>query len=416
MSEVLIVGGGIAGLLESIRLSEQSKSVTLLEARDQLGGNISSAELAGVSVDTGAESFSTIESSMLELIGELGLGASLAYPPEQSAKISSDEASYEIPVGFFGVPADLENSELAGIVSASAIEQAKTKDQSPFGDYETVEDLILSRLGPEFLEKLVEPVVSGVHGESVTTLSANKVFGRVIKEAKATQSLTTAVRSLRPATSRPGSAVASLQGGMNGVVAALAEKAESSGVEIKTGVSVTQITKRDSWQVETNSGNFEASKLVMANGHVFENSDFVAAPRNSTSILSVAVKAPELNDFPIGPGSIISRSDLTCKATTHLNAKWSWLNEQLDDSVHVVRFSFRGDVSSITDAELALAFQKVYGVESFQVVDSRWDHWSSPASGFQMPVKAKDLDYVGSLVSGNGLSAIVRDHYERSKH
>lgn len=53
-AEVIVIGGGIAGLACARRLGQQGKQVLILEGRTRLGGRIHSAPLAGVKVDLGA--------------------------------------------------------------------------------------------------------------------------------------------------------------------------------------------------------------------------------------------------------------------------------------------------------------------------------------------------------------------------
>ena len=52
--ELIVIGGGIAGLACARSLGQQGKQVLLLEGRDRLGGRIHSATLQGVKVDLGA--------------------------------------------------------------------------------------------------------------------------------------------------------------------------------------------------------------------------------------------------------------------------------------------------------------------------------------------------------------------------
>lgn len=414
MSSV-VIGGGIAGLLEAFRLSSSGEDVTLIEKQESLGGNIASSELAGITLDTGAESFSVIDDSMTKLLEQLGLSHLVEYPTEHSAKIKSPESTYEIPVGFFGVPADLDNAELGSIISPLGLEQAKEKDRQPFLDYESVEDLTVARLGDEFFQKLVEPVVSGVHGQSAKTIPAEKIFGSVIEKAKELDSLTAAVGFLRPTNSRPGSAVGSVRGGMSVVINALEKSLSEQGVEIITDSAVESLSRGSSWVIETKAGQLSADYLVIASGQVFDQqgSHLVEVSRNQTSLVSVVVRSDELNEFPLGPGALLAQNGEGPKATTHLNSKWPWMREALEPSTHALRLSFAGVVDIDSDYAREL-IKKTYGVSDAEVLDSRVDHWSSPQTSSSNPVGDPSLGYVGSLVSGNGLTAIAKSHLERS--
>ena len=414
MSSV-VIGGGIAGLLEAMRLAQLGQNVTVIERQDKLGGNISSSDLAGITIDTGAESFSVIDDSMLKLLDQLGLSDLIEYPTEHSALIKSPDSTYEIPVGFFGVPADLNNTELGSIISPLAIEQAKQKDSEPFLDYQSVEELTVARLGEEFFQKLVEPVVSGVHGQSAKTIPAEKIFGSVMEKAKELDSLTAAVGFLRPKNSRPGSAVGSIRGGMSVVVGCLEKALAELGVEFIKSSPVGSLSLGSSWEIETNTGVFNADYLVIASGQVFnqETSSLVDVDRNQTSLVSVMVQSDELNEFPLGPGALLAQNRDGPKATTHLNSKWPWMRSVLDSSTHALRLSFAGVVDIDRDSVGEL-IEQTYGVKDVWVLDSRVDTWSSPQAVSNKPENSPALGYVGSLVSGNGLTAIAKSHLERS--
>jgi monoamine oxidase len=72
-SDVLIIGGGIAGLCAARHLTEAGRRVTLLEARDRLGGRILTQHTAQYPVELGAEFIHGRPEEILSLAAEGGI-------------------------------------------------------------------------------------------------------------------------------------------------------------------------------------------------------------------------------------------------------------------------------------------------------------------------------------------------------
>ena len=52
---VVVIGGGIAGLAAAFHLRDEPVRVTVLEGSPRLGGKLTASDVAGVSIDEGAE-------------------------------------------------------------------------------------------------------------------------------------------------------------------------------------------------------------------------------------------------------------------------------------------------------------------------------------------------------------------------
>ncbi len=70
---VVVIGGGIAGLAAAFYLRDEPVRVTVLEGSPRLGGKLSASDVAGVSIDEGAEALLARRPEGIELIDAAGL-------------------------------------------------------------------------------------------------------------------------------------------------------------------------------------------------------------------------------------------------------------------------------------------------------------------------------------------------------
>src|SRR5579863_450715 len=86
---VVIIGGGIAGLAAAFYLRDSPVRVTVLEGSPRLGGKLSASDVAGVSMDAGAEALLARRPEGISLIEEVGLAADLVPAGVTSSAIYS---------------------------------------------------------------------------------------------------------------------------------------------------------------------------------------------------------------------------------------------------------------------------------------------------------------------------------------
>jgi monoamine oxidase len=80
MTDVIVVGAGLSGLVCARRLREAGKSVVVLEARDRIGGRMHSIPFAGTTIDLGAQWMSVGQPRLAALAAELGVSS---FPQER---------------------------------------------------------------------------------------------------------------------------------------------------------------------------------------------------------------------------------------------------------------------------------------------------------------------------------------------
>ncbi|MFV0372543.1 protoporphyrinogen/coproporphyrinogen oxidase, partial [Microbacterium sp.] len=162
-----VIGGGAAGLVTARALARAGATVVLHEATDRLGGTVSSHEVAGLVLDAGAESFAVRGDTVAALLGELGLGDDIVAPRPGPAWLQP-AAGDAVPLpatSLLGIPVDPRAHDVVAVIGADAATHAADLDAAPATDDlpETLGELVRERMGAELLDRLVAPVVHGVH-------------------------------------------------------------------------------------------------------------------------------------------------------------------------------------------------------------------------------------------------------------
>ena len=434
----VVVGGGFSGLLDAYEALERGESVVVLEASPRIGGVIQPVTIGDVTVDAGAEAFSTVESHVIDLAHRLGLGADITSPSGLPARVIGPEATTTIPEGIFGIPRDLDDPILETAVGKEAVLAAKRSDQEPLPTTWTsltVGEMVRGRLGEKFLTHLTEPVVSGVHGVGADHLDAGLIFPQVVKEAMACGSLIEAVNRVRGSRPSPGLAVATISGGLFRLTERLAEAVTDAGGRIITGTRVASLHREgNGWSVETTSYPVKAHAITLAGGpaaqtHLLRSAfrGQVSPPGKTTDtrVVIARVESEELSALPLGTGALVSpERHQSIRATTHLSAKWGFVKDALPPHAHVIRFTTRSSTTAgyISTAESGLT--DLYKVFDARITDCVRVSWPgslvTPHRGHarwiedNAPVWAsKGITLRGALVSGNGLLGIT--HSKRKK-
>ena len=131
---VVVIGGGIAGLAAAFYLRDEPARVTVLEGSPRLGGKLSASDVAGVSMDEGAEALLARRPEGIALIEATGLAADLVPAGVTSSAIYTRGAMRSLPRRqFMGVPADIDELAATGVVSAEGIARARAATAAPGG-------------------------------------------------------------------------------------------------------------------------------------------------------------------------------------------------------------------------------------------------------------------------------------------
>ncbi|MDQ0709452.1 oxygen-dependent protoporphyrinogen oxidase [Arthrobacter woluwensis] len=471
----VVVGGGVSGLLAAYRLSADGVAVTLVEARPVLGGAVGSHTVGGLTLDSGAESFATRGDAIPALLKELGLDQDVVAPHPSGAWVRLPQGPRELPkTGVLGIPADPWDEEVrrtlgwAGSLRAS-LDRVLPGNLGAGADVSSVARLVRLRQGRRVLQRLVEPVVGGVHAADPGLLDVDMVAPGLRNRMREHGSLGAAVLAQRQsaraiagdadrsgASRRAGSAVAGLRGGMHRLVEALEARVREAGTRVLTSAAARPVS-RDAEGVWTLPVEQDGAVETLRAEHLVVALDGPAAvellasqvpalaahrpePGAQIKLVTLVVDQPELDARPRGTGILVApqTQGVQAKALTHATAKWPWLAEAAGPGVHVLRLSYGrqdGDPGQHPESSVAVEsddelFQsalvdasELLGVPlaAEDVLDHDVVRWSGAlpfaAVGHRQRVAAvrdlcaaePGLDVVGAWLAGTGLAAVVAD-------
>ncbi len=364
-TRTLVVGGGIAGLLAARRHAARGEAVTVLEAADQVGGAVRAVEVGGIEVNAGAEAFSVTSGAVEELLGELGLAEHLVSPAAgRGSRLVSDAGSLPSPRGgLLGIPGRPLSREARTVLGTAGALRAALDRVLParwgLTDGVTIGAYVRRRMGRRVADRLVAPVVGGVHSSDPETLELAAIQPRLPAAVREHGSLAGAVRALRPRRSSAGTAVRSVAPTMAELPRALRRELEATGAAVRTGVRVVGIERDGStWRARLETAGDAAPELLETDSLVLavppdtarallvDAAPAVAraipeAPSSPVRLVVLVLDAPALDVAPSGTGALVAPGTrgVRAKALTHASAKWEHMREAAH-GLHVVRLSY----------------------------------------------------------------------------
>jgi oxygen-dependent protoporphyrinogen oxidase len=353
--QVVVIGGGIAGLAAAHRLLDRGVRVTVLEASDRVGGKLLPGGIAGVRVDLGAESMLARRPEAVELAREVGLADRLQPPATASASIWTRGALRLMPKGHvMGVPGTA--SALSGVLSDEGLRRIERDAELPrteVGDDVAVGEYVAARLGREVVDRLVEPLLGGVYAGDAYRISLRSAVPQLFQAARTHDSLTEAVREIQAkaaADPRADPVFMGIEGGVARLPIAVAESVRARGGEIllKAGADGLRRTP-EGWEVRVGDGVIEADAVVVAAPAqeaarlLRTASPEVAAELGNVEYASMALVTLAYRSadtaLPEGSGFLVPPVDgHTIKASTFASRKWGWIADE-DPDVVVLRTS-----------------------------------------------------------------------------
>ncbi|MBK7772136.1 MAG: protoporphyrinogen oxidase [bacterium] len=320
MQRVAVIGGGVAGLATALALRDRARAsgaavaVTVFEKDTQSGGNLRTINQGGWQFEWGPNGFLDNEPATLRLVDRLGLRPRLLRSNDAARHrfLLVNGRLEEIPLS----PKAFLSSRLlsAGgkLRMAGELLVPRRKDlgraaADPATD-ETIDQFGERRLGREFADVMLDPMVKGVFGGESKQLSLAAAFPRMVELERDHGGLFRAMIALgrekrrkgRRTDAGPTGVLHSFDGGMAVLVDALAAALEADAdAEVVRGADVQALSRHaDGWTVRWAGGERSGFAAVVD-----------AAPAHAAAVhvrgLDAAL-ADDLARIPYAPMAVIA--------------------------------------------------------------------------------------------------------------
>ncbi len=215
---VAIVGAGISGLTLACLLKQKGVAVTVYESSDRPGGNIQTIERDGYTIEQGPNSLLR-SPKVIELIRLLGIEDKVLPADPSAAKryILTGRKLEAMGVksfvnGYFGL------RTMFGLAKEPFV-----RSKSP--EHESVAEFVTRRIGSEFLDKAIDPFVSGVYAGDPADLSMRSAFPKLYEMERDYGSLIMGtIRRKKAPVDEKFPRTFSFRGGLSTLIAAMADR------------------------------------------------------------------------------------------------------------------------------------------------------------------------------------------------
>ena len=280
MRRISIIGAGISGLctahylVREFQVAGKSVEIVLFEAEEVPGGKMRTVCEDSFRMEWGPNGFLTNKPYSLELVKELGIEDRLARSSDAARKrfIFSGGTLHRLPE----TPQAFFKSRLLSLKGRLRITWELFAPGPPSGEDESLGDFARRRLGPEALEKLIDPMVTGIYAGDPDRMSLKSCFplihdlerkhGGLVKGMIALQREGRKSGEKREMSAGPGGVLMSFHNGVQELTDILADRL-SDGLHL--GVKVDRVTRRNgkillSIEEDGLSGEIDTDVVVVA--------------------------------------------------------------------------------------------------------------------------------------------------------
>jgi oxygen-dependent protoporphyrinogen oxidase len=367
MTRIAIIGGGISGLTAAFALETQRRAgaldYTLYESSPQLGGVLRTEHIDGCIVEAGPDSFISEKPWAADLCRTLGLGDQLIGSNDADRKTYILVRGRLIPMPdglMFMVPTKILPTAFSPLFSwTTKLRMAKELFHPPLaanGD-ESVASMVERHYGAEMVDRLADPLLSGVYGGEAASLSVRAVLPRFAEMERTHGSLGRAMLAARkkmPRSNKPAPPLfTSLKNGMQQLIETLAPRLNQDSLITNAPVQSIQ-PRTGGWSVSAGlkSDHFNAVILALpalAAAKVLStcspelSSELAAIAYSSSITVGLGYDRNVRQSLPPGFGFLVPRSEgMRLLAATFVHNKFP---HRAPDDRALLRCFFAGSIA-----------------------------------------------------------------------
>ena len=278
MTRIAIIGGGISGLTATFTLEDQRRAgaldYTLYESSPHLGGVLRTEHIDGCIVEAGPDSFISEKPWAADLCRTLGLGDQLIGSNDSDRKTYILVRGRLIPMPdglMFMVPTKILPAGFSPLFSwTTKLRMAQELFHPPRAANadESVASLVERHYGAEMVDRLADPLLSGVYGGEAASLSVRAVLPRFAEMERTHGSLGRAMLAARKKMPRSPDQPApplftSLKNGMQQLIETLAPRLNQDSLITNTTVQSIQ-PRTGGWSVSAGLKSDHFNTVILA--------------------------------------------------------------------------------------------------------------------------------------------------------
>jgi oxygen-dependent protoporphyrinogen oxidase len=303
MTRIAIIGGGISGLAAAFALEEHRRTgaaeYTLYESSPHFGGVLRTERIQDCIVEAGPDSFITEKPWAADLCRTLGLGDQLIGSNDADRKTYILVRGQLIPIPdglMFMVPTKILPTGVSPLFSLTTkLRMAQELFHPPRAAEvdESVASLVERHYGVEMVDRLAEPLLSGVYGGEAASLSVRAVLPRFAEMERTHGSLGRAMLAARKKMPRPANTPApplftSLKNGMQQLAETLVPRLNPSSLVTNHPAQAIQL-EAGGWTVSAGlkSDHFDAVILALPT-HATAKLLAICSPELSAELAAIA--------------------------------------------------------------------------------------------------------------------------------